>query len=217
MAPPLIVAATFILFAVLHSLTISDRFKRWIAGLAGDEWMRRWYRAVYALLSAVTTVVAVYVFFAQPETFIYRPDWHVLLFFHLVQFFGLWLVIVSVKRAGIGDFLGLRQMHERGVEGEAQSDMEGKPRVLWTSGIYGLVRHPMYLGGILAFLPEPNISVNCLVLRVLASAYFVYGAVVEEKRCIKAFGEEYLDYKEHVPMFNIVAGLVRAYKRQRPR
>ena len=113
--------------------------------------------------------------------------------------------------AGYGMFLSV--MNQNRYASRVVEIQEGQRLI--DSGLYAVVRHPMYLGGILAFLPEPNIGVNCLVLRTLATAYFVYGAVMEERRCARLYGKEYLDYREHVPMFNIVAGAVRAYKRQR--
>ena len=215
MSPPLVVAALFAGFALLHSVTVSEKFKVLVGAVLGEGWMRRWYRAGFTVLSTVTAVAATYFALRQEETLLLRPAWPVRLVFHFVQFFGLWLVIAAAKRVGFGYFLGVNQLHGHEEEPVAALDSEGCPRELYTTGIYGLVRHPMYLGGILAFLPEPNIGVNCLVLRTLATAYFMYGAVMEERRCARLYGKEYLDYREHVPMFNIVAGIIRAYKRQR--
>ena len=70
---------------------------------------------------------------------------------------------------------------------------------LVTSGVYGLVRHPMYLAGILIFLFEPVVTVNSLSLRVLAVAYFLFGAFIEERRFLHDFGDDYRAFREKVP------------------
>jgi len=75
---------------------------------------------------------------------------------------------------------------------------------LATDGLYSLVRHPQYTGLFIALFGEgvvhwPTIfSVALFPLIVLA---YVLLARKEEQKTIEIFGEEYLIYKERVPMF----------------
>jgi protein-S-isoprenylcysteine O-methyltransferase Ste14 len=40
-----------------------------------------------------------------------------------------------------------------------------------------------------------------LVTNAVLSAYLIIGTLLEEKRLVAEFGEEYRDYQEQVPMF----------------
>jgi protein-S-isoprenylcysteine O-methyltransferase Ste14 len=82
-----------------------------------------------------------------------------------------------------------------------------------TTGAYGLVRHPMYTGGLMMFLLEPNVTENCAVLRSLVTAYFIWGGLIEENRFLAEFGDEYKEYMKRVPRFNVAYGIVRRLSR----
>jgi len=83
------------------------------------------------------------------------------------------------------------------------------------TGIYAVVRHPQYLGGILAlflanFLLYPHWLFVVLGIPGAAILYFSTGA--EEKRLIERFGDDYLEYMQRVPRINILAGIIRLRK-----
>ena len=84
--------------------------------------------------------------------------------------------------------------------------------------MYGIVRHPMYLGGMLlfiamaCFLPHWIMLVLSLVNLVII---FSFG-LSEERVNIATFGEEYRGYMSRVPRFNLVIGLIRSLKRNKP-
>jgi protein-S-isoprenylcysteine O-methyltransferase Ste14 len=65
------------------------------------------------------------------------------------------------------------------------------------SGLYGIVRHPSYLGLEICFLAVGLHSRNwaCLALMLIAPTLaVVYRIHVEEKALVGAFGEEYVEY-----------------------
>ncbi len=72
-----------------------------------------------------------------------------------------------------------------------------------TTGVYSIVRHPQYLGGLLA-----HVGISFL-LSAWYSLFFTPLMVVliflisrkEERELIREFGREYEDYKKRVPMF----------------
>ena len=71
-----------------------------------------------------------------------------------------------------------------------------------TTGVYSIVRHPQYFGGLLAhigfsFLFSGMYSLLVTPL-VIAVVYII--SWKEEKELIKEFGQEYEDYKSRVPM-----------------
>lgn len=78
-----------------------------------------------------------------------------------------------------------------------------------TDGLYSFVRHPQYTGLFLGLFGEgvvhwPTLfSVGLFPIIVLA---YTLLARKEEQKVIKQFGEEYIEYKRHVPMFIPVKG-----------
>jgi len=76
---------------------------------------------------------------------------------------------------------------------------EGK---LVTTGIYGHVRHPQYLGFLLLTLGMNIlwVTVSTLLLWPILAFMYYRLAKQEEKELEEKFGEEYLKYKRRVPM-----------------
>ncbi len=73
---------------------------------------------------------------------------------------------------------------------------------LMMTGIYGKVRHPIYLGEILwpiglALLLNKNISlwISCALI-----FYFIVYTRLEERMLVRAYGEKYREYQQRVPM-----------------
>ena len=186
---------TFIAFALLHSITASESFKNFLSRVLGRDTIDRHFRLAFNIFSALITAAAAYVILSQPDSLIYRPPWYLLWPAHAVQAAGMALLVIAFRPFDAGSFLGTRPQ-------------AGKVD-LTTSGAYGLVRHPMYLAGILVFLFEPNVTVNSLAVRGLATVYFIYGAFMEERRLVTEYGEEYSEYKKRVPMFDIITGIIR--------
>ena len=86
------------------------------------------------------------------------------------------------------------------------------------TGIYALVRHPQYTGGIYAifittFLWYPHWLFG--VLGVIGIVVIYMGCREEDERLIKKFGDDYRAYIERVPRMNVFAGIVRAIRRNR--
>jgi len=92
----------------------------------------------------------------------------------------------------------------------------GKPTSGWertteltTSGIHGLVRHPMQLSGILGACGtavwRPALLV--LVLSAVSVTCFALAARAEEQFNVAKFGEPYRIYMKQVPTLNLLAGI----------
>lgn len=79
------------------------------------------------------------------------------------------------------------------------------PQRLVTTGLYSWVRNPMLLGWII-MLFGVGILLNSISLIFIFTPLFIllnvlYLKAVEEKEMEKKFGQEYVKYKESVPMF----------------
>ena len=79
------------------------------------------------------------------------------------------------------------------------------PKKLLTTGLYSHVRNPMLLGWII-MLFGVGLLLNSISLILIFTPLFIlvnilYLKTIEEKEMEKKFGEQYLKYKESVPMF----------------
>jgi methanethiol S-methyltransferase len=69
-----------------------------------------------------------------------------------------------------------------------------------TPVLYRLVRHPLYLGFIIAFWITPVMSVGHLLFAAVTTAYILVGALLEERDMVELFGDEYRRYQARVSM-----------------
>jgi protein-S-isoprenylcysteine O-methyltransferase Ste14 len=72
---------------------------------------------------------------------------------------------------------------------------------LVTAGPYGLIRHPIYSGLLLAILGTSLVTnVIGLGITVILGAFFVYSATVEERNLTATFPQAYPEYRAHTKM-----------------
>jgi protein-S-isoprenylcysteine O-methyltransferase Ste14 len=71
---------------------------------------------------------------------------------------------------------------------------------LATTGVFGRVRHPMYLGTHLVYLglAIATFSLASIVMWVIIFAFYITLANYEERKLEERFGDEYLEYKKNV-------------------
>jgi protein-S-isoprenylcysteine O-methyltransferase Ste14 len=86
--------------------------------------------------------------------------------------------------------------------------------VIVRQGPYRIIRHPQYLGYMflnLGFMLLVQ-SWLALVFASLSIGIFIALAVEEEKQLHIRFGEDYAEYCQDVPRFNVIVGLLRYMK-----
>ena len=69
-------------------------------------------------------------------------------------------------------------------------------------GVFGIVRHPIYLGAILFYLGllVLTFSIIALAIWILIIAFYYFIAKHEEQLLLDKFGKDYEEYKKEVPM-----------------
>jgi protein-S-isoprenylcysteine O-methyltransferase Ste14 len=79
------------------------------------------------------------------------------------------------------------------------------------SGIYGIIRHPMYLGAMVMFFSHIFFGQNWIVVISTVIAIMCCCLIIKsgDQRNIEKFGEDYKIYMQKVPGMNFFAGIVR--------
>ncbi|MBN2572168.1 MAG: isoprenylcysteine carboxylmethyltransferase family protein [Ignavibacteriales bacterium] len=87
-----------------------------------------------------------------------------------------------------------------------------------TTGLYSILRHVQYTGGILSiFIATPLLYPHwTLIVLGIAGIVFMYISIKkEDKLLIEKFGDEYKEYIAKVPAVNFIAGIYRKIKGQK--
>jgi protein-S-isoprenylcysteine O-methyltransferase Ste14 len=189
-----------LIFALIHSITVTRWFKRFCKKTLGDTFMRVFYRAFYNAVSFFTGIIALSIIARIPDRAIWTapvwPRWMM----HVIQVAGLAFGSLSFEYLDTWEFMGFKQVWRYLTRREVAGNIEGlTDKELVTAGVYGIVRHPMYLAGIIIFTFNPRITVNSLTITVLADLYFLLGVFIEERRFLRIFGDQYRMYMKRVP------------------
>lgn len=187
----LINVALLSIFALQHSIMARPAFKNWwvkIIGKASE-------RSTYILLSSLALILI----FWQWKPMI-NIVWSVdnTLFASVIQvifFMGWIIVLLSTFMISHFELFGLTQIVDNLKNKVTQAPS------FKVNYFYGLVRHPIMLGFIIAFWATPTMTVGHLLFSVVTTVYILVAVkFLEEKDLKKALGETYTNYQKNVPM-----------------
>jgi protein-S-isoprenylcysteine O-methyltransferase Ste14 len=178
------------LFAIQHSVMARSGFKA--------AWTRIVPRSVerstYVLISSLLLALICWKWQALP-TVVWDVSSPILKEILLALFALGWLIVLlSTFIINHFDLFGLRQVYLR------MRGVDYTPVKFVERAFYKYVRHPLYLGFVLAFWATPRMSVGHLVFSIATTGYILVGISLEERDLVRFHGAEYAAYRERVPM-----------------
>ncbi len=177
------------LFAVQHSVMARPAFKKvWTRIVAPAV-----ERSTYVLLASAVLIV-IYVFWRPLTLPIWTLSGPAGLALRIVFWVGWGTVLISTFLLNHFELFGLRQVYDR-LRGAAPT-----APTFQTPGFYRFVRHPIYLGFVLAFWATPAMTLGHLVFALATTGYMVIAIQFEEHDLIGIFGERYRAYRHQAGM-----------------
>lgn len=190
-APTLLIDTILLgIFAVQHSVMARPAFKAlWTRFVPAPV-----ERSTYVLFSSLALILLYWqwrplpalVWSVQPgpaATVIWALFW-----------IGWATVLTSTFLINHFDLFGLRQVWAY------RRNREIPPSEFHTPLFYRVVRHPIYLGFIIAFWAAPDMSQGRLFFALATTAYILIAIQLEEHDLMNVFGDTYRDYKNRVGM-----------------
>jgi methanethiol S-methyltransferase len=178
------------LFALQHSVMARKPFKRWWTQYvpASVE------RSTYVLFSSLALILLFWQWRPIPIVAWQIDHPQVAIAVMALSFVGWLLVLTSTFLINHFELFGLHQV---------ANNLAGRPMPaprFRTPLYYKFVRHPIYLGFIIAFWAAPMMTAGHLLFAAVTTAYILVGILLEERDLVDLFGDEYRGYKDRVRM-----------------
>ncbi len=182
--------AFLLLFAVQHSVMARPAFKRWWTRFVPQPIER----STFVLFTSII-LSSMFVFWEPMGGVIWQTENQTAqIALTALSLTGSGIVLLATFQINHFDLFGLRQvwLYFRGKE---YSQLPFRVPFL-----YKYVRHPLYLGFLIAFWSTPVMTITHLLFAVATTGYILTAIQLEERDLISHFGQRYRDYRKQVPM-----------------
>ena len=178
------------IFAVQHSGMARQGFKKLFARFASPAIER----STYVLLASLSLILLFWQWRPMPMM-VWNIEDPVLAGIATAGGFVGWLIVLySTFLISHFELFGLTQVVSHFAGRVAQ------PIKFKTPGLYRVIRHPIYLGFIIAFWCTPTMTLGHLLFAAVTTAYIFVGIYLEERDLVSMFGDQYRRYRDKVAM-----------------
>jgi protein-S-isoprenylcysteine O-methyltransferase Ste14 len=177
-------------FATQHSVMARRQFKEWWTQFVPKSVER----STYVLLSSLALVLLFWQWRPMPAVVWQIADPNLAMAVTGLSFLGWLIVLTSTFLINHFELFGLHQI---------ANNLSGRPMPaarFRAPVFYKLVRHPIYLGFIIAFWAAPTMTTGHLLFAAVTTAYILVGIQLEERDLVELFGDEYRRYRQRVSM-----------------
>ena len=178
------------IFALQHSIMARQQFKTWWTKFISQTIER----STYVLLSSLALILLFWQWQPIGITIWNIDNLVVKIIFYSLFAFGWIIVLFSTFFINHFDLLGVRQVYLY-FQGKEYTNLEFK-----TPALYQYVRHPLYVGWLLAFWMTPLMTVAHFLFALMTTIYILIAIQLEEKDLADIHGEKYNNYRREVPM-----------------
>jgi protein-S-isoprenylcysteine O-methyltransferase Ste14 len=178
------------LFAIQHSVMARPQFKQWWTQFVPKSVER----STYVLLASLALVLLFWQWRPLPAVVWQIDDLQLAMTVMGLSFIGWVIVFTSTFLINHFELFGLHQV---------ANNLAGRPMPaprFRAPLCYKFVRHPIYLGFIIAFWSAPTMTVGHLMFAAVTTAYILVGIQLEERDLVGVFGDDYRRYKSRVSM-----------------
>jgi methanethiol S-methyltransferase len=179
------------IFAVQHSVMARPGFKRWWTRIIPE----RIERSTYVVAATAALALLLWQWRPIAEPVFWTIDSRTGLAVINVVFWAGWgILLISTFLLNHFELFGLSQVFAP-MRGRAAPIPEFK-----TPSLYRYVRHPIYLGFLLAFWATPTMTAGHLLFAAGSTSYILVGIWFEERDLVAQFGDRYRQYRRQVGM-----------------
>lgn len=187
-----VLAGLWIIWCAIHSgmiwVAVTDFLKRRLGNYF------RFYRLLFNLVAIVTIIPVILYGQSLHAPVIFRWQGFMIVFQIFLLAMGILLFLAGARHYDMLQFLGLRQIRT----GVSHGALTATGR-LHTTGILRITRHPWYLGAIM-LLWAGDLNVSTMIGNIILTLYLIVGTVLEERKLVLEFGEDYRRYQRQVSM-----------------